>query len=255
MTESALLLVGHGSSRVAGSRQATVDLAEALRQTGQFTDVQPCFCREQPRLSLDLVDAPVVFVVPNFSGVGFFTRQFIPQALGLTGRLTRTTRGRIVYTDPVGTHPDIPRLITRDAVALCAARNWAARRTALLIIGHGSSQPGGASQTPEAVAADIRAEGTFAQVATAYIEQAPFLADWPRHVGADQVIAAPLLVSRGVHADRDLPRLLAEGAIAGKTAHLMDGLAAPDAIAAMVADLVRRAALETDDDAIRPFGH
>ncbi|MBY0430860.1 MAG: hypothetical protein K2Q10_06665, partial [Rhodospirillales bacterium] len=78
--------------------------------------------------------------------------------------------------------------------------------TAVLVIGHGSKRPG-ASETTAAVATHLAATTPFAEVVPCYIEQAPFVRDWPALTGRHMVIAAPFLVAEGMHASEDLPPL------------------------------------------------
>jgi len=251
MTEwnkAALLLVGHGSSRVTSSREATCRLAESLRRQALFAEVRECFWKEAPYLSLDLVAAPQVYVVPNFAGEGVFTRKLIPDKLELSGRLTTLPGRRIVYTEPVGSHPGMPALLRCRAESLCAANAIAAEDTALVIIGHGSRRPGGASGTPEAVAANLRAGSRFAEVVTTYIEQEPRVADWPALVRSRHVIAAPLLISEGMHASEDLPPLFGlsepQGGpveMAGRRVWLMGGIGRDPEVVDIILDQIRRA--------------
>ena len=245
--KAALLLVGHGSSRLTASRLATARLAEAIRGMALFAEVQECFWKEQPLLSLDLVRAQTVYVVPNFAGEGSFTRRLIPQKLDLSGQLSTVRGRRVVYCEPVGCHPAIPGLLRRRAEELCAGHGLDPARVALLIVGHGS-RSGGVSRTPEAIAAALRAAGRFAEVATAYIEQAPWVADWPAAVDAAQVIVAPLLISEGMHASEDLPPLFGlrapvggPAAAAGRSVWLMGGIGRDPEVAEVILDQVRRA--------------
>ena len=247
--DAALLLVGHGSSRVKTSRQATARLAEAIRQRSLFAEVQECFWREPPFLSLDLVTASTVFVVPNFSGEGLFTGQLIPQKLGLTGACTGRSGRRIIYARPVGAHPALAAMLKSRAEGLCAAQDVSPAATALLVVGHGSSRPEGSSVTPERVAATIRDTGHFAEVATAFIEQAPRVADWRRLIAAPNVVVAPLLISEGMHARNDLPPLFGLAAatsggpslIDGRRVWLMGGIGQDAQVIEMILDQVRAA--------------
>ncbi|HLN23944.1 MAG TPA: CbiX/SirB N-terminal domain-containing protein [Patescibacteria group bacterium] len=258
MTEwnkAALLLVGHGSSRVTTSRDATSRLAETMRAQNLFAEVRECFWKEAPFLSLDLVAAPLVYVVPNFAGEGVFTRKLIPDRLGLNGRLTALSGRRVVYTDPVGSHPGMPALLQRRAESLCAANAIAPEDTALVVIGHGSSRPGGSSGTPEAVAATLRADSRFAEVVTAFIEQEPRVADWPALVRSRHVIAAPLLISEGMHASEDLPPLFGlatpQGGpveTAGRQVWLMGGIGRDPEVVDIILDQIRAAEAEIEQE-------
>lgn len=244
--DAALLLVGHGSSRVTTGRVAACRLADALREMGLFAEVQACFWKEAPLLSLDLVASPTVYVVPYFSGVGIFTRKLIPEKLGLTGTTSHINGRTIRYSPPVGSHPEIPCLLCRRAHDLCARERLPAADTSLLLIAHGSAKPGGSSGTPERIAQRLRLDAGFGEVVTVYIEQAPNVADWSQLVSRPNVIAAPLLVSEGMHASEDLPPLFgltsSEGgptAIDGRRVWLMGGIGRDPEVAQIILDLIR----------------
>jgi sirohydrochlorin cobaltochelatase len=247
--DAALLLVGHGSSRLTTSRQATDRLTEAIRRRALFAEVVACFWKEAPFLSLDLVKAQTVYVVPNFAGEGIFTRQLIPEKLGITGTLSHVNGRHLIYTEPVGCHPHLPDLLRLRAEELCRQNKIAPETTGLLIVGHGSrQQPGGVSATPEAVAAALRANGLFAQVATAYLEQTPFVGDWPRLIDTSHVIAVPWLISKGMHASEDLPPHFGLNtpsggpvAVQGRTVWLMESVGRDEEVVEMILDHIRQA--------------
>lgn len=221
MTETAsLLLVAHGSTRHPAAADGLYRVAERLQP--RFAHVDIAFWRQEPVLSPDHLRAGKVFVVPYFAGLGKHTEQLIPERLGLPGKPD------ITYCPPVGCHPALPGLIHRRALA--AAEDPS--RTTLLLIGHGSRE-GGANRTPEAIAETLRGLGGFAEVATAYLEQAPFAADWRGLVRFPSVVAQPLLLSAGMHASDDLPPLFA-----GSDAVLLQGIGDEAEIAAMILDQI-----------------
>lgn len=243
--DSALLLVGHGSSKTPSARIAASRLAERIAALELFAEVKACFWKEEPFVSLDLVSSPTVHVVPYFSGIGIFTRKLIPERLGLSGPVSQIGGRTVYYSDPVGTHPEIPCLLCRRAHELCRRQGLKASETTLLMIAHGSSKPGGSSGTPEAVAERLRLDAGFAEVVVSYIEQEPFVHDWPRQVSCRHVIGAPLLVSEGMHASEDLPPLFgltaSEGGpseIGGRQAWLMGGIGRDPEVAQIILDLV-----------------
>lgn len=244
---AALLLVGHGSSRLPAGHEATARLAAAIRERGLFAEVRECFCKEPPFLSLDLVRAPLIYVVPNFAGEGVYTRRIIPERLGLSGPVAEIGGRRVIYCDPVGSHPGMPGLLRRRAEELCAANKVAPTETALLVVAHGS-QSGRASRTAEAVATAVRDSEVFAEVINAYIEQEPRVADWPRLVRTASVIAAPLLVSEGMHTNEDLPPLFGLSAavggpvtVAGHRVWLMGGIGRDPEVVEMILGQVQAA--------------
>lgn len=239
LSDVALLLVGHGSSRLDSARHATDRLAEALRDSGDFAEVAVCFLKQAPAPSLDLVRAQRVVVIPNFAGEGGFTRTIIPDLLGLSGPISQIGGRTIHYTAPLGAHPGVPALLAERALDLCRRQNITPGQASLLLIGHGSSRPG-ASATTETIAAAIAAQTPFGQVAAGFLEQSPFARDWPALTRHDDVIALPLLVSDGAHGTADVPALFAPPLPLGKRAHLLDG---PPLNPAQWAGLARELAL------------
>jgi len=221
MTESAsLLLVAHGSTRYPGAADGLYRVAERLKP--RFAHVDVAFWRQEPILSPGHLREGPVFVVPYFAGLGKHTEQLIPERLGLAGRAD------VTYCPPVGCHPALPAMIHRRALA----RAEAPAQTTLLLVGHGSRE-GGANRTPEAIAETLRGLGGFAGVATCYLEQAPFAADWPALVRTPYVVAQPLLLSAGMHASDDLPPLFS-----GSDAVLLQGTGTDEEIADMILDQI-----------------
>jgi sirohydrochlorin cobaltochelatase len=206
--QAALVLAGHGSARNPDSRLPTERLAAEIAARGLFAEVAACFLKEPPFIdeALSLVSAREVYVVPNFAGAGHITRSELPRALGLVGPLTRRDGRRIHYAEPVGSHPAIPGLLRKRIEAIIAGAALDRGDIGVLLIGHGSNRPG-SSGTAESIAATLRGDGDYAQVVTAYLEQEPFVADWPTLVATPTVIAAPLLVAEGLHGSEDLPPL------------------------------------------------
>lgn len=248
--DAALLLAGHGSARNPDSRQPTERLAGDIRARGLFAEVAACFLKEAPFLgeALSLVAADEVFVVPNFAGAGHITRVDVPRAMGLGGPLTVRDGRRIHYAEPVGSHPRIPELLRRRVDAVLAAEGLAPAAVCVLIIGHGSTRPG-ATGTAEAVAAAVRADGGYGEVVTAYLEQAPFVGEWPRLTDFARIVAAPLLIAEGLHGSEDLPPLfgLASGEtgparIHGRVAWMCRGIGADPEIVDIILDRVAQAA-------------
>jgi sirohydrochlorin cobaltochelatase len=221
MTEdSSLLLVAHGSASHPDAAIGLYRIAGLLAP--RFAHVDVAFWRQEPLLSRSQLREGKVYVVPYFTGLGKHTETLIPGKLGLTCKVA----GDVTYCPPVGCHPELPHLIHRRALA--AADDPA--ETTLLLIGHGSKE-GGANRTPEAIAEALRKLGGFGEVKTAYLEQAPFAADWRDLVTKRRVIAQPLLLSAGMHASTDLPPLF-EGA----GAILLQGIGSEEEIAGLILD-------------------
>ncbi|CAA7626930.1 conserved hypothetical protein [Candidatus Terasakiella magnetica] len=207
--DTALILVGHGSARHPDGAAPVLALAEEVRRRGVFAEVAAVFMKQYPPLALAerMVSAPNVIVVPVFAGRGYFTDSLIPAEIGLTGPVTHRDGRIFFYTAPAGTHPRIPELMARRAEAIAETAGMTPDGCSLLLIAHGSSRPGGAGETPRAIAQSLAAMNRFHDVALTFLEQEPKAETWAERVQASDVIALPLLVAQGMHASQDIPPL------------------------------------------------
>lgn len=251
LEHSALVLVGHGSARHPDGAGPVLALAESIRKRGIFAEVAAVFLKQDPPLAAaeTLVKAPTVFIVPVFAGKGHYTGTLIPREIGLTGKETIRDGRRFVYTEPAGTHPRIPGLLACRADGVARSRGWNPAEASLLLIAHGSARPGGAGETPKAIAAAIEAMGNFAEVTLAFLEQEPFAGQWRERVRGKRIVALPLLVAQGMHASRDIPPLFGMSGTGtgpvtcdGRQVVLGTGLGAEPELEEIILDLVRGAA-------------
>src|SRR5437879_5673467 len=120
-SDSALLIVGHGSTVNPDSSAPTLAHAAEIRRREIFVDVACAFWKEEPSLrdALFLFDSESVrevYVVPNFISEGYFTQTVIPRELELNGKITERANGQIWnYCEPVGNHPLMTELLVQRA--------------------------------------------------------------------------------------------------------------------------------------------
>jgi len=248
----AIVLIGHGSARQPESARPILALAEALRARGPWTEVTAAFMKQEPRLdrALERVTAKRVIIVPVFAGKGYYTDVLIPREMGLDGPLTRRDGRILIMTPPVGCDPRIPGLMACRADGVVRSAGVDPTRAALLLIAHGSGRPGGAGETPKAIAAAIAAMNHFTQVTLTFLEQEPFARDWLDMVPPDgEVVVLPLLVAQGTHASQDIPPLFGMSAgqtgpvdIAGRRVRMTTGLGAEPELVDIVASMIQNAA-------------
>jgi sirohydrochlorin cobaltochelatase len=206
--ESALILVGHGSTLNPDSSTPTFQHADEIERRQVFAEVHCCFWKEEPsfREIFHLVESKDVYVVPNFISNGYFTETIIPREMELNGRLTIRDGKTIKYCDPVGNDPRMVELLLRRAseVAPGAPRE----RTSLLIVGHGTSLNERSAEAAQDQVKLIREQSDFAEVSAAYMEEPPFIADWQKNTHQPNVIVVPFFISDGLHSFQDIPVLL-----------------------------------------------
>src|SRR5205823_14231301 len=141
-SNSALLIVGHGSTVNSDSSAPTLAHAVEIRRRQVFNDVACAFWKEEPslrdaRFLFDPEAIREVYVVPNFISEGYFTQTVIPRELELNGRITKRSSGQIwKYCEPVGNHSMMTNLLLQRAheIALGVRED----ETSLLIVAHGT---------------------------------------------------------------------------------------------------------------------
>lgn len=208
--DSALLLLGHGSTENPDSSQPCWDHAEAIEREGLFGSVHCAFWKEEPNLRQiwPMIEESEVYVVPNFISEGYFTRQVLPRELELQGHTTRRGELLVHYCDPVGIHPAMTGLLTKRALEI-VDEGVRPEETSLIVVGHGT---GLNKKSTEAIKVQVEAirqsDVPFARVLDAYMEEAPFVADWRELTDTPNVVVVPFFIADGLHSYQDIPVLL-----------------------------------------------
>ncbi|HVV02267.1 MAG TPA: CbiX/SirB N-terminal domain-containing protein [Verrucomicrobiae bacterium] len=218
---SALVLIGHGSTVNAASAESVREHARALRALNWFAEVKEIFWKETADLRAEAgaVSASRVFLVPMFAAEGYFSEEKIPQALGFEARRgadwkrEREENGkRFIYCKPVGTHPAMAELIAGRARQVLDQFPFPTLpRTSdvsLFIAAHGTERHPASRKAVEEHAASLRASGRFADVQPAFIEEEPRISGCVDSSRTGIVVVAPFFISEGMHAAEDLPVLL-----------------------------------------------
>lgn len=205
---SALIIVGHGSTVNPDSSAPTWAHAEAIRRRGVFAEVQVAFWKEEPGLRQVLysVDSDEIYVVPNFISEGYFTQKVIPRELGLSGPLTVRGGRTICYCEPVGNHPRMTEVLLHRAAE--TAPGVPPHETSLVIVGHGTELNDNSAVAAKRQVQQIRERGIYGEVLAAYMEEPPLVADWAKLTRCPQVVVVPFFVSDGLHSYQDIPVLL-----------------------------------------------
>src|SRR5213075_1688520 len=209
---SALLIVGHGSTVNPDSSLPTLAHAAEIRRRKVFAEVACAFWKEEPSLrdALFLFDPkPIreVYVVPNFISEGYFTQTVIPRELDLNGRITKRPSGQIwKYCEPVGNHSLMTELLLKRAGEVAPGVNPA--ETSLLIVAHGTYLNENSAVAAKREAEKIRGLGKYAAVMNVYMEEPPLVSDWKKLTKTPNVVVVPFFISDGLHSYEDIPVLL-----------------------------------------------
>ena len=206
---SALLIVGHGSTENPDSSTPYFDHAQEIRTRNLFAEVHVCFWKEEPsmREALLMIDAPEVYIVPDFISEGYFTQEVIPRELGLSGDTTIRDGKTLHYCLPVGVHRSMTDLIMRRAREV--APDADPKDTTLIITGHGTGLNQNSTKAIKDQAELIaNSDAGYRCVTDAYMEEAPFIAEWDKMSETKNVVVVPFFISDGLHSYQDIPVML-----------------------------------------------
>lgn len=225
LSDAALVLVAHGSTLNAESAAPAFQHVDELQRRGIFAQVLPAFWKQEPFVWSVLrgTYAPRVFVMPLFISHGYFTDEVIPREIGLRppnatrfSRVQRRGNQMIYYCQPVGTHDSMVEVLlarAREAMA-GPGGNPVPSDTALVVVGHGTGRNENSRASIEHVVALIQSRQIYRETRSAFIEEAPRVADWHRVTSAPNVVVVPFFISDGLHSYEDIPVLLGESAAA-----------------------------------------
>jgi len=206
---SALLIVGHGSTENPDSSTPYFDHAEEIRRRNLFAEVHVCFWKEEPsmREALHMIDSSEVYIVPDFISEGYFTQEVIPRELELDGDTTVKNGKTLHYCLPVGVHRSMTDLILHRAKEV--AEGAEPQNTTLIITGHGTGLNKNSTKAIRDQADLITQSGAgYKLVTDAYMEEAPFISDWAKMAETDNVVVVPFFISDGLHSYQDIPVML-----------------------------------------------
>lgn len=206
--DSALLIVGHGSTENEDSSTPIHEHAKAIRQANLFSEVHCCFWKEEPSMR-DIwlsIESKEVYVVADFISEGYFTQEILPRELGLTGRITATSERRAYYCNPVGTHPKMANLLLQRAREIAPEED--PQNLSLLIVGHGTQLNNNSLKVVAEAAQTLEKQAPWAQVLATSMEEEPKIEHWDQLSKTDTVVVVPFFISDGLHSYQDIPVLL-----------------------------------------------
>ncbi|MGF1678237.1 MAG: CbiX/SirB N-terminal domain-containing protein [Candidatus Methylacidiphilales bacterium] len=221
--ESALVLLAHGSTSNRQSRLPADFHAGLLRQRGLFAHVEVAFWKEPVFYHevLERIEVDHVYLVPFFISEGYYTKEVIPSAFGMTGRVTQQSGKFLYYCDPAGCHPAMTRALLAEIQAVLAGSVPQGetlpsdRELDVLLVGHGTPRNRKSTEAIRKQVERLKGLDRFGFCGDCYMEEAPWVADWDRLTPGKQVVAVPYFIADGLHSYEDIPRLMG---LSGETA-------------------------------------
>ena len=222
-SDSALVLVAHGSTLNTDSDKPAHQHADELRSRRVFAEVRVGFLKQQPGVNgvLRGIAARRVFIVPLFISEGYFTEEVLPVELGFRTnddksfeRVRQDGEQSLYYCEPVGTHASM-------TVALIARARGVVEQhpfphapkpddTTLFIAGHGTTKNENSRKAIEQQVALIRNKHEYADVRAVFLEEKPRVESCYELAATRNIVVVPFFISDGLHSCEDIPVKLGE---------------------------------------------
>lgn len=235
--KAAAVLVAHGERGGAFSNAILMKHADAVSKRLGSIAVAAGVLSGAPTLEealaeVDRQTSGPILVFPFFMAAGFFVNVKVPKRIAEAGLADRCH----VLT-PLGSAEALPSLIRDKALGEASTFGVPASQCRLLLVGHGSKVARASAEATEMVAACLREMSGFGNVATAFLEEAPFLEDV---VTADvrPTVVVGFFNGDGLHAAEDVPQALAS--FEGKIAYT-GPVGAFDEVSILIAETIAKA--------------
>lgn len=204
----AAVLVSHGDRGGASPNAALEAQARAVRALTGLGIVVTGVLKGERTVEQALAEAAAsrparIAVYPLFMADGYFVEKVRERvrAAGVTPEPN--------VLAPLGLDPALPDILVAEAVTIASREGIEPAASRLLIVGHGSKLgPASANATRKAAVRAALAR-RFASVATAFLEEEPFLEDALRASAAPTVVAG-FFFGDGLHAGEDVPDAIAD---------------------------------------------
>ncbi len=256
MTDSALILAGHGSHVSPNTAGVVWSYVDRLRALGAAPEVTACFWKEPPALNqvLDTVKATKIFVVPVFTARGYFTASVIPSEMALRGPVTRRDGKTITLTRPLGEHPAMTSVVRNILRKYIDDHDLDRADTAVAIIGHGTRRNSNSRDTARYQAKVLREMNWVGEVVDVYLDDEPDIQSIYRTTCAGNIIALPYFLASGSHVSIDVPRALgfselkSPQTVAGRRVYYTESLSEDESICTAIHELALDAGLPVEGD-------
>ena len=172
---TALVLAGHGSHISPNTAGLIWQYVDALREQGVADEITAAFWKEPPffHTVLHTLTALDVTIVPIFTANGYFTQTVLPNEMALDGSSTQVEGRTIRLTPPLGTHPQIRRLVEERVQDALDHYRLDPSKVTIALIGHSTRRNPTSKAATEAHAAHLRTLYPTSQVEAVYLDDDP----------------------------------------------------------------------------------
>jgi len=244
----AVILAAHGSRRHIQAGTIVEEHARRLRADYNVHEVAVAFRQGEPSFAkvMDSIASREVIVVPFFSSDGYFSQTVLPRELSSNQRYSQL---RVQFTNPVGTHPQIPDLVEGRIREIFHRFQLTPERTAVLIVGHGTPRHAASASSTLKLANQLEKTGPCTNVYPAFLDEPPLLEEVFHDLSQDQIMVIPFFMGESYHVLQDIPRRLgwakpvrdqfpAESTLSGRRVIIDRAVGLDPGLTALVAELV-----------------
>lgn len=223
ISDSALVVLGHGSSVNDTSGDVVYQHARELRSRNVFAEVREAFWKQEPKIEdvFSSLSANRIFIAPLFISEGYFSENVIPRELGFKSEVaeeySRTLqRGSqtIFYCEPVGTHESMTAVLLERAREVVEKNPFPrapkTKDLTLFIAGHGTEQNENSRGSIEHQVELVRAQNLYAGVHAVFLEEAPKVSECFYLAETRHIVVVPFFMSEGMHTQEDIPVMLGD---------------------------------------------
>lgn len=206
MMRTALILAAHGS-RCETANTHVRDLADQVRVLGLFDEVAVAFHCGEPGFAevLDQIGAAAITVVPLMTSRGYYSEVVLPRELA---RSPHTSGRRLRIAPPIGSHPDLARLVAKRIDTLLRDFDLRPQCTNAAIVGHGTPRNPRSRRATEDLAGRLATTAPCRSVGAFFLDESPGVEDVLRGSSDTDVIVIPFLIGGGSHGSMDIPERL-----------------------------------------------
>lgn len=230
----AAVLVSHGDRGGTSANAALRTQAEAVRALTGLAVVEAGCLKGEPTIEHALASAAAsgarqIAVYPLFMADGYFVEKVRERVRAMA----LAPEPEVLV--PLGLDPALPDILVQVALQTAAREGFEPAASRLLVVGHGSKLGPASATATRKVAARAALTRRFASVATAFLEEDPFVDDALRMSPAPTVVAG-FFFGDGMHGGEDVPDAIREtGAHAVYTGAVGNAPAVATLIAAALA--------------------
>ncbi len=199
ITETALILAAHGSSKDERINQPMFQLARQIEQQSDFSTVTAAFLDGHPdiRTIINDIAEDEVVVIPFMASAGFYTDVVFPKAMVCPAKTVR-------FTDPIGLHPVIPHLVSTRINSI-TSRFPEAMEATVIVVGHGTRRNKNSCRSTIDLVQHLRKSFENRQIEFAFIDQNPDIEHVAGKLLDGNLLIIPFLMGLGPHVTLDIP--------------------------------------------------